>query len=171
MYGHHGDMEGGLDRLAELARTVRRLGDVQWQSLGDIAASNVTTRRHGNALHVRMLARRVRLVVPEGVVHIALETPSLNGHTGGDAIALSAEADGAGGSGWKRLVPAGPPENYVTLPDAARAVELRLLRTGVSDLGAIRDSATPPAAIIRRSLTEARDRLTPLYRRRPKSAA
>ena len=44
-YGHHEDLADGLDPLAEIAARVRRLGEVRWCSLGEIAASNYAYAR------------------------------------------------------------------------------------------------------------------------------
>src|SRR5262249_11894069 len=52
-YGHHEDLAGGLDRLAEISDRVARLGAPRWCSLGEIAATNFASRRMGDALRVR----------------------------------------------------------------------------------------------------------------------
>jgi hypothetical protein len=170
VYGHHGDMSDGLDRLAEIAGLIGRLGDVQWTSLGDIAASNVTTRQEGDALRVRMFSRRVRVQIPAGVERLVVETPSLEAHAGVDAMTWTSEpADPAAGR-QDGLSPAGPSAEPIALPDGTRGVELRLVRSGAPDPAAIRSPATLRWAIARRLMGEGRDRLVPVYRRTTRRA-
>jgi hypothetical protein len=143
LYGHHGDMGHGLDRLAELATIVRRLGDVRWMSVGDIAAGNAATRQAGDVLQVRMFCRRARLPMPAGVQRLVVEAPSLEPHPA-DAIA------------WERA--------------GTGTVEVRLRRGDALDPTAIALPARSHWAVARRVLSEGRDRLAPAYRRTAASA-
>lgn len=141
LYGHHGDMEGGLDRLAELAAFVHGLGDVRWTSLGDIAETNVLTRRAPEALHLRMFTRRARVTVPGGAGRILVQAPALEPHGRDDTVAWTSGADGAG------------------------TAEVRLVRGGALDPAAIAAPARSGWAVARRVMSEGRDRLAPAYRR------
>jgi hypothetical protein len=67
VYGHHGDLAGGLDVLAEAAAQINRLGDVRWLALDEIARASAETRVEGSTLHVRPLARRLSIEIPAGV--------------------------------------------------------------------------------------------------------
>jgi hypothetical protein len=72
VYGHHDDLAGGLDVLAEVADQVNRLGEVQWMALGDIVRTSAQTRLEGATMQVRPLARRVAIEVPDGVSELRL---------------------------------------------------------------------------------------------------
>jgi hypothetical protein len=81
LYGHHDLLENGPQVLAEAAAVVNAIGDVTWCSLGDLARAGVETRRHGEELDARVLARRTKLELPAGVrrLHVnslALALPS-----------------------------------------------------------------------------------------------
>jgi hypothetical protein len=143
---------------------------VQWTSLGEIAASNASTRQEGDALRVRMFSRRVRVQVPAGVERLVVETPSLESHSGVDAMTWTSEpADPAAGR-RDGLSPVGPSAEPIALPDGTRGVELRLVRSGAPDPAAIQPPATLRWAIARRLMGEGRDRLVPVYRRTTRRA-
>jgi hypothetical protein len=67
VYGHHTDLAGGLDVLADAAAAVNRLGDVRWCSLDAIARAGADERRVPAAVpqgvrmrpRLRPLARRI----------------------------------------------------------------------------------------------------------------
>lgn len=75
MIGHHQDVAGGLEVLADWARLVNRMGDVRWANLEEIIQSNYLTRRVNGTLFVKLGARNINLSVPEGVHQIVLERP------------------------------------------------------------------------------------------------
>lgn len=60
-HGHHGDCADGLDRLADLARLIDSLGEVEWCDLRAICASNRRLRHVGDTLCAEMLSSRVTL--------------------------------------------------------------------------------------------------------------
>jgi hypothetical protein len=165
VYGHHGDMRDGLDRLAEIAGLIHRLGDVRWSSLGEIAASNATTRHEGYTLRVRMFSRRVRLAVPAGVERLVVETPSLEAHSGVDAMMWSSDPAAPAAARADGLSPVGPSAEPIVLPPGTPGVELRLVRSGAPNPSAARPPAALTWAIARRLMGEGRDRLVPVYRR------
>jgi hypothetical protein len=72
VYGHHDDLADGLDVLTEVADQVNALGDVQWGALEQIVRGAAQTRVEGATLHVRPLARRVAIDVPDGVEELRL---------------------------------------------------------------------------------------------------
>jgi hypothetical protein len=67
VYGHHTDLAGGLDVLAEAAAAVNRLGDVRWCALDEIARAATPEQRTRVSLpagarrrpRLRPLARRI----------------------------------------------------------------------------------------------------------------
>jgi hypothetical protein len=159
---HHQDVRDGLDRLAELAEVIRRLGDVQWKSLGDIAKSNVTTRRDGELLRVRMFTRRAELGIPDGVNTVAVETPSLTGGVSQDALELSASSNS---EHRDQEVLVSPGSAELPLPAGTRAVRLRLISRDLAIDGALSRPVLPLRSTARRFATEARDRVAPTWRR------
>jgi hypothetical protein len=72
VYGHHDDLADGLDVLAEVADQVNALGDVRWKALDEIVRAGAQTRVEGSTLHVRALAGRVVVDVPDGVDELRL---------------------------------------------------------------------------------------------------
>ncbi len=75
-YGHHEDLAGGLDRLAEVAAQVRRLGDAHWCSLGEIAASNYGRRNEGGGVQrLRPYTSRLRLRPDAETRELLVEPP------------------------------------------------------------------------------------------------
>ncbi|HEY0344651.1 MAG TPA: hypothetical protein VGC59_08385 [Solirubrobacteraceae bacterium] len=163
LYGHHGDMAGGLDRLAELAGVVGRLGDVDWMSPAQIAASNVTTRLEGDGLRVRLFTRRARLQIPGGVARIVVETPSLVGEASKDSVRCGTGENGAASAQLR--------DGTASFEIDARAVEIRLIAEDAVDAAAVMAPPRRGWKIARRLMVETRDRLTPVYRKTVGQAA
>jgi hypothetical protein len=155
LYGHHEDVAGGLDVLAEAAELVNGLGSVRWCSAEDIARSNFLTRRSDEMLHVRPLARRIDVEVPGGVARLAVELPKLeNAHEEfelvvGDQRVVTSPAEGSSTF------------EFAVAPGRA-PVELRPLRRVDPDV--VKAARTKPWPIVRRALTEGRDRLMPFVK-------
>jgi hypothetical protein len=153
VYGHHEDVAGGLEPLAEAAERVRRVGgDVTWQSMGEIALGNVERRRDGDRLVVRPYSGRVRVDAEPGVRAVVVEAPEAAG-------------DGPAPRGWS--LPGGPVLPFgaeAELLDAGRPVEVRLHAVAQVDPGAIAAPAWRPWPKLRRTGTELRDRALPLRR-------
>jgi hypothetical protein len=147
LYGHHEDLAGGLDLLAEKAATVNRLGAVRWSGLGQIATSNLDFELRDGTLRVRPYSHRLRLHAPEGVDSLCVERPS------------GLDANFAGWTAGSEVRPFGTP-----VPVSRPRLELRLAPSVAVDptgVPAPRPSVWP---VVRRAATEARDRLRPLVR-------
>ncbi len=71
--GHHQDVGGGLDLLADMAAFINSLGPVQWLNTEAIARSNFSSRREAGGMRVKMWSRRIRLRVPAGIRQIQVE--------------------------------------------------------------------------------------------------
>ena len=158
LYGHHEDLASGLNPLAEAAARVNRLGDVRWMSLGDIVLGNRAVCVDSGTAVVRPWASRVHVTPPGDATSLTVESPP-----GG--------IDGCGLRCW------GVPE----LGAAAEALDfgVRLEIGRDSDRGGERaltlrlrphrdaDAAyVPPPRrrawpVVRRRVTEARDRMLP----------
>jgi hypothetical protein len=153
LYGHHGDFAGGLDLFAESAAAVNRLGDVEWTSLGQIAGTGALTRRAGRRLEIRLYARRVAIVVPEGVDELAVELAA--GHQEPGRETVVAGATRASLAGRAAVMSARP-----------GAVELALVRDDAVDPRVLASPRPHLRPLVRRLVTEGRDRVQPLAPRR-----
>ena len=148
VYGHHEDVAGGLDPLAEAAARVNGLGSFRWTSVGEISRTNFHHRVEGSTLAVRPFSRRLRIDVPPGVDSVRVEAPTPTG--GGLEL-----------SGWS-LGDAPATPFGATLPVAPGEHELRLRGTVEVDPATVAAPAWRPWPRIRRAATEARDRAMPL---------
>jgi hypothetical protein len=146
-YGHHTDAAGGLEALSELARELGSLGDVRWTSLGEIARTNVEVRELDDLAGVRLFSRKAsfELTRPGRVV---VEEPDA-------CLELELRAGGRTYAG------AGPHE----LADTG-TVEVTAYRGDAVDPAGLREPPWRPWPIGRRLLTEGRDRVIPIARRR-----
>lgn len=159
LYGHHADLASGLDRIADLAAQVNALGSVQWTSLTGIARSNFATKREGRLLRVRMYSRRICLEIPDGIEQIIVDTPTVNGERGRECVVC--------GTARGRLVHSASGAESEPLPVTARGtLEIRLVHPKALDP---KGFSPPPRRlwpVLRRGLTEGRDRLLPMFCRR-----
>jgi hypothetical protein len=73
LYGHHDDLRGGLDLLAERTAEIESLGEIRWASMGEIAAANFSSRQDGELLLVRPHSRRMSVEIPAGVSTLVVE--------------------------------------------------------------------------------------------------
>jgi hypothetical protein len=156
--GHHHDVRDGLATLAEMAATVNGLGPVEWRDLGQIARMHYLTKREGDQLRVRVGSRRVVVQVPAGVQSITVERSWLNN---GDAEPLAITAAGAGATMHRVLgnsrerIPVSAPSIVELISPAPTALRLP-------------DAPVAPRRIwpiLRRVLTEVRDRAYPYWPR------
>jgi hypothetical protein len=154
---HHDDMRQGIDQLGEVAQMLAALGDVRWESLGRISASNVMTRRDGDSLSVRMFTRRAEVQIPAGVESVTVEVPSLEGPS--TQLSLEWEGAGAAGTGHTRSMDAAP---RIPVPEGLPSLQIRLV-AGERPLPALQPlPAWPLKAVARRIACEGRDRIAPL---------
>jgi hypothetical protein len=150
LYGHHWDLRDGLQPLMELARLVNSLGDVEWMGLGEIAAGNYLTRRHGDELHVRLFTRRAELAPADGAAHLIVE----HGRAREDQDLVEVRR---GGSAPQRVELG---EAFAT-PPGTGPLSLRLIARDAVDVSDQRPPAWSAWARARRALVEARDRAQP----------
>jgi hypothetical protein len=157
--GHHWDLKGGVGSLIEGARSIGALGDVVWSDMMTIARGNYHWKTEAGTLTVRSFSRDLRLQVPEGIDTLAIEFASL----GGSDVTLTCriapdgpplEPAGSEGGEWRFFVPPGTRVLLVTA--------IPLSSDGPGDAA---NATTPLRAMVRRGLTEARDRLMPWIRR------
>jgi hypothetical protein len=156
LYGHHEDVEDGLDLLARVASLVNGLGTVRWCSAEEIARTNYLTRRRGDVFEVALDSRRVEVHVPDGITTLRVHIPPVHGRAaepelvvGGRTVAV--EREHGAGIAEVRLTDAMP-------------LRLELRARDRVARNALRPAALRPWPIARRVLTEGRDRLRPIFR-------
>lgn len=138
--GHHQDLKDGLDVFREYARVINALGDVRWASLGVLGRLNYRHRIEGTTVHVQPLGTRITVEVPEGIEAIQIDT---------------------GGLDWRALQPQTTLDctsgcsAFVSVV-GGRTYDFVRHRRSVSF---VRPNATSARLILRRIVTEARDRL------------
>ena len=144
--GHHDDSLASFEKAVEW---INSLGEVRWMSPGDLALSNYAVRADGDTLRLRMYSRRVRVDIPVDVTQLEVE--------------YGGQPDGE----WERreVVLAGesrsPLNGQRTKPIA---VDTGTIEVAVRPNPGVnyRQVANPPITpwpILRRVLTETRDRL------------
>jgi hypothetical protein len=153
LYLHHEDLRDGLEVLAEAAGAVAACGAVRWSSVGDLAETRLTMRVVGDTGFVRLFSRGARLTVPEGVRRLSVELP---GHDDWQSELLELRAIG---DDTELEVAFEDGCAAVELPEA-RDVRLALRRDEVLSASA-ESRGLRPWALLRRLLTEGRDRLAP----------
>jgi hypothetical protein len=146
-YGHHEDLAAGLDPLSRIAERVARMGGAHWCSIGEIAATNHSSRRDLDLLRVRPYSNRIAVSVPAGCDRILLARPR-----GVDATV----------TGWSIGAGAAAPFDTPLSVTPGAELELRVRREDERPPTAIKSPPTRPWAILRKVAMEARDRTLPL---------
>ncbi len=157
LYGHHGDLADGPDVLADAARYVNSLGEVQWGPLGRIAERGVLVRRSAATLIVQMHARRCSVQIPPGVDALEVRTPASC-----DPGATRLLARGGEPAPMRRDRLGWTSGAFAVRPGAQ--LTLRLMPCDRHDLSAVCAPRSSAWALARRALVEGRDRLQPLAR-------
>ena len=142
--GHHQDLRDGLEILRGFARAINALGEVRWCNLGDISRMNYRHRIEGSVMHIQPLGLRIDVSVPEGVSELRIEPGAVDWRCV-DSLAVPLQRDGQA----LRMATAGRERCSL---DARRSVSVIEAPT--------RDDATSAKLLLRRALTEARDRLS-----------
>lgn len=143
--GHHDDLKNGVELLDQLARFVNGIGPVQWLNMEQLSRANYQWRMAGSTCQLRVLGRRVSFTLPSAATVLSL-----------DPLSLSATAQ------WRVTEPGG--KNHLlqvgeTLPLAGGSkVEIEIVEPA-KNLGVIPVRRSPVKAVLRRVLTEVRDRL------------
>jgi hypothetical protein len=153
LYGHHEDAADALQTLDRAAQLVNSLGPVQWGSAAAIARKNVATRREGDTLAVRMLARRVDVTVSDQVTTLQIELSLVDGELDRREIVVT-RADG------RSTTLAAAPTIAIEASAGEVSIELRPRRR--LNHRAVVAERPAPWPVLRRALTEGRDRLRPI---------
>jgi hypothetical protein len=154
--GHHHDVAEGLHLLADASGFVNSLGTVHWTGMERIARSHYARMLEGKILRVRMFTKRIEVCVPEGTNQIWVERPWLQG---AEALPLAWRFLSER-SEWKTQH---PDELINVMPD--QKIEIVSEPTPPPFIDAKNDRKLRLWHVVRRQLTEARDRLAPVLRR------
>lgn len=143
--GHHDDLKNGVELLDQLARFVNGIGPVQWLNMEQLSRANYQWRMAGNTCQLRVLGRRVAFNLPSAATELRL-----------DPLSLGTAAQ------WRVTEPGGK-HHLLKVGEAlpvtgAGKLEIEIVEP-VKNLGAIPVRRSPVKAVVRRVLTEVRDRL------------
>jgi hypothetical protein len=130
--GHHQDLRHGLDVFRAAARAINSIGPVRWSNLGDLARLNYRSRKEGSNLHVQPLGICVDVSLPDGIDDVTIE---------GGALA------------WQR------DNARMNVDGQTRTLRLRRRATATQQRSTGTSPRTRSSLVLRRLLTEARDRL------------
>jgi hypothetical protein len=158
LYGHHEDLASGLDPLAEAAARVNRLGDVRWMSLGDIVLGNRAVCVDGGTAVVRPWACRVQVTPPRDATSLTVESPP-GGIDGCGLHCWSVPELGTDAEALDFGVPLDIDRDWERGGERALTLRVRPHRDAdPADVPAPGRRAWP---VVRRRVTEARDRMLP----------
>lgn len=146
--GHQDDLKNGIELLDELAEFVNELGAVTWTKLSSLMRMSYTQRLEGQTCHLTPLAPRVNFKVPAAAQRLVIAPPPWQQASSflitfptGSARVRPGECFSLAGREGQRI--------QLVLETSARPVELP------------RTPRTPASLILRRLLTEGRDRFLP----------
>ena len=141
VYGHHWDWPAGADDLARTAEEVERVSDVRWVGMDGVLQDGARVARNGSVAEVTLDARAGRIELPDGVDFASVDSSRLDAH---DAFIV----DGA------HMQPGVP------FPVSAGGVlTFELVALDAPSPGSVGRARTSPWPVVRRLLTESRDRL------------
>lgn len=154
--GHHDSLSEGFDLLGNLSAFVNSLGSVKWTDMKRISRSNYARRHDGNILRLRMFTKRIEILVPEGIRQLLVERAWLKG-TEYEPLAWRVPG------GKMEWIFVRPEESFSVLPGQLIEILSGPSNPPCMNAESIRKLHLWP--VIRRVLTEARDRITPAPRR------
>jgi hypothetical protein len=157
LYGHHTDLRQ-IDALAAAAATVSSLGPVRWMAPVEIGRSNYATTEVGSSLLIRPFTRRLRLSLPAGIDHVIVEPP---GGAGSDPVRVRL----VGGSGDVVDGSTGVSLRVAGRGPGPEQLEVRLPVEGEVDPHRVPAPPRRAWPVLRRCLTEGRDRAVPILER------
>ena len=153
--GHHQDVAEGLELLADLSRYVNSLGVVRWGNMTSIIRSHHSRMLDGRFLRLRMHTTQAEIVIPDGVDRIAIERPWLVDEAN-ESLVLC-------GTGINPPLTGSGTEEFTVCPGQ----RIRII-SGVppsAPANYLRRDRPRAWPIVRRLMTEGRDRIAPMLRR------
>jgi len=155
LYCHHDDLRDGLDPFRTAAARAAQLGDVRWGSLASITRGNALLCERDGVATVTLYSRDLRIPRPRASV-VRIEVPRMFG--GHDRLRLVVD-------GKSHDVPADADGRFSRAFAARRGAPILHVRisarAGVAQ-ATVLDWLPGPWPLVRRALTESRDRALPL---------
>ena len=154
--GHQHDIAEGLQLLADLSGYINSLGSVHWHDMKGVSRSNFSQRFDGKILRVRMFTKRIEIRIPEGIQQVFVEKMWTEGT---ECESLAWQVLGQKME-WSLLRPdetipalSGQKIEIASLPPPSLCkIDIKYLK---------KRQLWP---MVRRQLTEARDRVTPFLK-------
>ena len=151
--GHHRDLAEGPELLSDLAQYVNSLGIVQWGNMTSILRSQYSLMHDRRILRLRMHTKQAEIVIPQGVDRIIVERPWLV-EEANESLTLC----GTGIDPYSTNI--GNEEPFAVLPGRRVHIISGLLSSPLGD--DLLQFRPRPWPIVRRVMTEVRDRITPI---------
>jgi hypothetical protein len=150
--GHHQDLADELSLLAETSENINRMGTkIQWCNLTRIARTNYKHRVSGTTLQLRMYSRYIEVQLPPEIETVEVHRAWLPQEQAGESLQIRID-----NAFWTQT-----DGGHIPFPQEngqARLLEIRSVAPGSVDYCQIESQPLHPWAIMRRLLTEARDR-------------
>ena len=160
VYLHNEDLVDGLGALVEAAAFINCEPAVRWGSAESLARSSYVTRREGTVLHVRPFARSIEVALDEDVEQVVVELPGSHDEPDRERATLTIE----GSSFSSSLVGVRSKLLAARGPGTAR---ICLERIDAVDPRRVASPRLRVRPLVRRAVTESRDRLLPVSARVP----
>lgn len=155
--GHHQDVAENMDMLEHLSHYINSFGEVRWSNMASISRAHYSKMIDNNTLHLKMYSNMIDLLIPEGINQILVERPWWEEDRLGSLLIKTVE-------GFKNSAPI--VFNAPLSVQPGQQIQL-IFSTQLSDLQenygySLNKFTVWPS--IRRMITEARDRLAPIFR-------
>jgi hypothetical protein len=146
--GHHQDLKGGIDLLDQYAQFINSLGTVTWSNLTDLSRMNYQWRTDGKTCRLRPMSPKVTFQPAKGLTGLIIES--------------------AGNGAWEKWRVSGANGKKIEV-ESGTELPLSEEFQGKITVETVRASSrgeqshkrrSAPSAVIRRLLTEGRDRFT-----------
>ncbi len=165
-HGHHGDCADGLGLITRVADAINGLGAVTWLDMKTLSRTNYQTRRVGDILFVRMLARRVTLPAPDPDVRLLIaERPWMTEDTPAQEVLICRQ-----GAETSHDSPTTRVSACISVHGPC-AINLYAPPPDPLDHRFVEPPRRRVWSVVRRMLSESRDRLTPFTPLRAHRAA
>ena len=150
-FGHHQDAADRLNLVAKISEGINRIDGVEWCNLTYIARTNYKHRISGNTLQLQMYSRHIQLTVPRDLETLQVDRPWLGPTDLAEPLEMRVN-----NKQWVQVKNGEIPRQSSS--HEALNLEIRSIWPQSVDYRQIRSQSPQVWAIVRRLLTEARDR-------------
>jgi len=147
--GHHQDFKDGVEVFDEYARFINSLGNVYWSNMSDLSRLSYLWRIDGDSCRIKPLGRNLVLKLPEEAKNIIIE-PIAETHRFSDWQAVF-------GDGSVHRIRADEP--FSLQASISNGISIKCSASPPPEPDTKSDYPVRPSLLLRRLLTEARDRL------------